>query len=30
LLLIGGRASWPSYELFKPTSPLRLAIERPG
>jgi hypothetical protein len=30
ILLIGGRASWPSYELFKPTSALRLAIERPG
>jgi hypothetical protein len=30
ILLIGGRVSWPSYELFKPTSALRLAIERPG
>jgi len=30
ILLIGGRASWPSYELFKPTSALRFAIEHPG
>jgi hypothetical protein len=30
IFIRGGRFSWPSYQLFKPTSALRLVPEHPG